>query len=63
MVKVDDDSFVKAGEAAKYIGVCVQTLRNWQSRGVLVPDKVYPSGHRWYSKKKLEKFVKEQKCT
>lgn len=62
MVKVDDDSFVKAGEAAKYIGVCVQTLRNWQNREILVPDKVYPSGHRRYSKKQLEKFVKEQEC-
>lgn len=56
----EDGNYIKSGEAAKFIGVSVQTLRNWQYRGILIPEQIFSSGHRRYSKEQLEKFVKEQ---
>lgn len=55
-----DTKYFKAGEAADFIGVSLQTLRNWQERGVLIPDKVLESGHRLYSESQLEDFIKKQ---
>lgn len=55
-----NEKFYKAGEAADFIGVSLQTLRNWQERGVLIPDKVLESGHRLYSESQLEDFIKKQ---
>lgn len=55
-----DTKYYKAGEAADFIGISLQTLRNWQERGVLIPDKVLESGHRLYSESQLEKFIKKQ---
>lgn len=31
--------FLKIGEAAKYLGVSIQTLRRWETSGYLLPDK------------------------
>ena len=55
-----DEIWYKAGEAADFIGVSLQTLRNWQRKGILIPDKVLESGHRLYSESQLEEFIKKQ---
>jgi hypothetical protein len=39
----------KIGEAAKKLGVSIQTLRRWAKDGSLEPDFVSPGGHRFYS--------------
>jgi site-specific DNA-cytosine methylase len=40
--------YVKIGEAAKILGVTEQTLRNWHSRGKLVPVRHPINGYRMY---------------
>lgn len=42
-------------EAAKYLGVSIDTLRRWDKRGKLSAQKS-PGGHRYYSKLDLELY-------
>lgn len=51
--------FLKAGEAAKYLGMSIQTLRNLQDKGMLIPEQKFPSGHRKYTKKQLDEFLQK----
>lgn len=51
--------YLKIGEVAKMTGVSTQTLRNYQRKGILVPEIVFDSGHRKYSVEQVEKFIKE----
>lgn len=45
--------FIKIGEAAKLLGISVQTLRRWESTGELVPRKRASGGTRYYDKEQL----------
>jgi predicted site-specific integrase-resolvase len=40
--------FIKIGEAAKILGVTVQTLRRWEKSGQLIPDKKSKGETRYY---------------
>ena len=40
--------FIKIGEAAKILGVTVQTLRRWEKSGELLPDKKTEGQTRYY---------------
>ena len=40
--------FIKIGEAAKILGVTVQTLRRWEKSGQLLPDKKTVGDTRYY---------------
>ena len=40
--------FIKVGEAAKLLGVTVQTLRRWEKTGQLLPHKKTVGGTRYY---------------
>ena len=40
--------FIKAGEAAKILGITPQTLRRWEKSGQLLPDKRSEGGTRYY---------------
>ena len=51
------EKLLKVSDAAKYIGVSQQTLRNYGRKGILPPDEVYPSGHRFYRKESLDAFI------
>ena len=51
--------YLKIGEVAEMTGVSTQTLRNYQRKGILVPEIVFDSGHRKYSVEQVEKFIKE----
>jgi len=46
------------GEAAEFIGVSINTLRAWDSRGKLKALRS-PGGHRYYSKEQLEGFMSD----
>lgn len=47
---------IKIGNFAKQIGVTVQTLRNWDNKGILKPFKVI-NGVRYYSEAQLKQFI------
>ena len=40
----------KIGQAAKIIGVSIDTLRRWDEDGILIPAYKTPGGTRFYSK-------------
>ena len=44
---------IKIGEAAKLLGVTVQTLRKWEASGELLPERKSESGTRYYDPNKL----------
>jgi len=39
---------IKIGEAAKLLGISVQTLRKWERTGELTPDRKSQGGTRYY---------------
>lgn len=41
--------FVKVGEAAKILGVSIQTLRRWEEDGYLLPDRKSKGSTRYYA--------------
>lgn len=48
--------YYSIGEAAKYLGVTIQTLRNWDKNGVLKPDLVTKGKARRYKISELERI-------
>ena len=48
MLSIQMNRFVKAGEAAKILGITPQTLRRWEKSGQLLPDKRSEGGTRYY---------------
>ncbi len=44
---------IKIGEAAKLLGVSVQTLRKWERTGELTPDRKSQGGTRYYQLDRL----------
>ena len=47
------------GKAAAYLGVSIQTLRNWDKKKILLPDEVTRNGGRRYSHDTIKKIEKE----
>jgi len=45
--------FLKIGEAAKILGVSIQTLRRWEEQGYLVPNRKSKGKTRYYSYEQL----------
>lgn len=50
-----DQQFYSISRAAQYLGVSIQTLRNWDRAGTLRATFVSPGGHRYYSLADLER--------
>jgi putative resolvase len=50
------NGLMKSGEAARLLGVNVQTLRNWHKKGILVPAFVPESGTRMYSLRQINEI-------
>jgi DNA (cytosine-5)-methyltransferase 1 len=48
---------VRVGAAAEMLGVCKETLRNWDKSGRLVPTRHPVTGYRYYQPKDLENFL------
>lgn len=45
--------FIKIGQAAKILGVSIQTLRRWEENGYLVPERKSVGNTRYYDPDKL----------
>lgn len=43
--------------ASKILGVCPQTLRNWEASGKLVPHHKSQNGYRYYSQEAIDRLV------
>lgn len=56
---MEDKKLYKVGEAANILGVTPQTLRNYHYRGILIPELILKTGHRFYTKEQLEEFIKK----
>lgn len=56
-----DQGLLKIREAALLLGVNPETLRRWDRDGKLKAIKVSKRGDRRYSKKDIEKFIKQNK--
>lgn len=53
------DQFLKIHEAAKYLGVCRNTLRNWCRHGK-IPEHRHPvNNYRLFKSSDLDRLLKE----
>lgn len=59
---MEDTYLMRIGEAAKYLGVHIETLRRWDRSGKLRARRL-PGGGRRYSKSELEALIKPKKET
>jgi excisionase family DNA binding protein len=56
MPKLDD--YLQIAEAAEYLGVCKNTLRNWGELGKLAEHRHPINNYRLYRKKDLDQLLK-----
>ena len=56
VIEVPEQFYFKVSAAAKYIGLCPNTLRAYTDLG-LIRAKILPGGHRLYRKDWLDEFV------
>lgn len=49
------ENYISIGKVAKYLGVSVNTLRVWEKKKILVPERT-PTGHRRYKMSQIESF-------
>lgn len=49
------ENYISIGKAAKYLGVSINTLRVWEKREILIPERT-PTGHRRYKMSQVESF-------
>jgi hypothetical protein len=57
----EQSDLIKIGQAARALGICVETLRKWEARGWLVPtfkSGKSTGGTRYYSRQVIQKLTK-----
>lgn len=54
---LNEKQYLIIGDAAKYIGKSVHTLRKWDNEGHFVPEHKTDYGTRYYSKRQLNEFL------
>ena len=55
---IESAKMYTSGEVARIVGVSITTIKNWEERGALKPDRKLPSGRRLYSERTVEEFIK-----
>lgn len=45
-------------QTAKELDVSIQTVINWTRRGIITPEYVDPTGHRFYSEEQIKLLKK-----
>lgn len=64
MISIQMSRFIKVGEAAKILGVSIQTLRRWEKEGYLTPHRKSKGKTRYYDRDLLtENQVAENELT
>lgn len=56
MTKLDE--YLRISEAAEYVGVAPNTLRNWGKSGKLTERRHPVNGYRLYARKELDALLK-----
>lgn len=49
--------YLRVGEAAKFLGICMQTLRNWEKKGKFKTYRHPISSYRLYKREELESIL------
>lgn len=52
------NKLLSIGQASKALGVTIQTLRNWDKKGLLKPDDMTKGGERRYKLETLKAINK-----
>lgn len=55
------DKRLSIGEASKRLGVSIDTLRRWDSKGILKSHRTSPTGYRYYHIEDVENILSAQK--
>lgn len=58
LIMKQNKNLLSISEAAEFLGVSINTLRIWDSKGKLKPVRS-AGGHRYYSKEQLELFARD----
>ncbi len=56
---MENSKLLSIGETAKLLGVSIQTLRRWDSRGILKPFRAGASGKRFYKQQDVKVFLND----
>jgi len=59
MKNSSNKTIISIGEAAELFGVHIDTVRNWEKRGLLKPIKT-PGGHRRYDKSQIQEIISKE---
>lgn len=54
------NKLLSIGQASKALGVTIQTLRNWDKKGLLKPDDMTKGGERRYKLETLKAMAMSQ---
>ncbi len=53
------DEYLQIAEAAEYLGVCQNTLRNWGAAGKVIEYRHPVNNYRLYKTKDLDRLMKK----
>lgn len=56
---MENDKLLSIGETAKLLGVSIQTLRRWDSKGILISFRATPGGNRFYKQQDIKVFLND----
>lgn len=59
MIQITPPEIVRIGEAARILGVSIETLRNWDRSDKFKPIRT-PAGHRMYRTSELQRLLESQ---
>jgi excisionase family DNA binding protein len=53
---------ISVGEAARILGRCEATVRNWTRRGILRAQRMAGTGQRLYDRADVERIARERRA-